>query len=182
VIPAHTVRYENHAGSVDHESGRLCRPVTPQIIARLRVYEKGEPPRRTELVFFDPRTGESIVWYYRHTSGDIDLFDLMGFHPTTGDELVPVTKEIAALWKDQNEERKKKEARRAPERTVPEHFEWFNAITGERRIWYIRKGDGTYEFYDRPGFEPSTGEVLTVARIEVVHCRKIGTKALLHYS
>ena len=165
------VRYGNHPGKIDPESGRLCRPVTPEMVERLRAYEKGERPKRTEdnePVFFDPRTGEAVIWYYKGTSGNIELFDLMGFHPTTGEELVPVTKGIAILWKGQREERKKQADRRAPERILdPEHYEWFDAITGEPKVWYIRKGDGSYEFYDRLGFDPSTGEALTVATNEV---------------
>ena len=169
--PIHPVRYGNRPGTIDPETGRLCRAVTPEMVERLRAYEKGERPKRTEEnepVFFDPRTGEAIVWYFKNTNGVIEPFDLMGFHPSTGDELLPVTKEIAALWKSQSDERKKMEARRAPQLVSdPEHYEWFNAITGEPRIWYIRKGDGTYEFYDRPGFNSSTGESLTAATNEI---------------
>jgi tetratricopeptide (TPR) repeat protein len=167
----HPVRYGNHAGTIDPETGLLCRAVTPEMVERLRAYEKGERPEKTEEkepVFFDPRSGEAIVWYYKNTNGGIELFNLMGFYPSTGEELVPVTKEIAALWKSQSDERRKMEARRAPQLiSDPEHYEWFNAITGEPRVWYIRKGDGSYEFYDRAGFYPSTGEALTVATSEV---------------
>ena len=50
-------------------------------------------------MLFDPRSGEAILWYYKGADGDIELLNLMGFHPSTGDELVPVTKELYELWK-----------------------------------------------------------------------------------
>ena len=52
---------------VDPETGLPCRDVTPTILERLREYEKGKRPERVveeEPIFFDPRSGEPIIWYW----------------------------------------------------------------------------------------------------------------------
>ena len=70
------------------------------MLERLREYEKGNRPQKIQTAdptFFDLRTGEPIVWYYKDKNGVIELFNLMGFHPQSGDELSPVTKEIVEL-------------------------------------------------------------------------------------
>ncbi|MGX9431855.1 MULTISPECIES: hypothetical protein [Bradyrhizobium] len=43
---------------------------------------------------------EPVVWYFKNDRGQIELFDLMGFHPQTG-ELIPITREVAQVWKQQ---------------------------------------------------------------------------------
>ena len=150
---AQPVRFGNHPGTVDQETGRICRPVTLEIVDRLRSYEKGEVPKRIEVAeptFFDPRTAEAIVWYSKTSGGSVELFNLMGFHPRTGDELLPVTKEIAALWKTQSQ---------APKRVFPDgSYQFFDLTTGESRLWYLLALNGEFEFYDRAGFSPLTGQ------------------------
>ena len=73
-----------------------------------------------EPVFFEPRTGAPAVWYAAGANGQIELFDLMGFHPETGEELLPVSREIVQRWKGHQEERVRQEALRAPQRIDPD--------------------------------------------------------------
>jgi TPR repeat protein len=156
------VRYGNESG-FDAISGRQCHELTPGIAERLREYEKGSLPNRidvTEPVFFDPRTGEPIVWYFKNRIGDIEIFDLMGFHPETGDELLPVSKDIVDLWKYERDGRKPATARTAPQRIDPEKYPIFDPVTGDPRAWYWRSESGDYEFYDNHGFQPHTGDPL----------------------
>jgi len=162
--PSQPVQYRDQAG-IDPVTGRECRPVTPEALERLREYETGKRPQRItdgdNAVFFDPRTGESILWFARRTRGAIELFDLMGFHPETGEELLPVTKEVAALWKDQSR-------RRPPKRVDPQTYELFDALSGEPRVWYWRESEGVYEFFDNPGFHPRSGDPLIALTREAV--------------
>lgn len=44
--------------------------------------------------YFDPLTGESIVWYSLNSNGSIQLFSLPGFDPATGKRLKPITQKI----------------------------------------------------------------------------------------
>jgi hypothetical protein len=165
---AKPVQYRERAGT-DSETGRQCRPVTAEILERLREYEKGKRPTRIatgEPTFFDPRTGEPIIWHVRNQRGDIELFDLMGFHPSSGEELVPVTREVADLWKEQS-------GRRPPKLIDPAKHEWFDPLTGEPRVWYWRNENGDYEYYDNPGYHPRTGEPLTrLTKAEAARVRK----------
>ena len=159
------VTYREHPG-IDPKTGRECRPVTPEMVERLREYQAGKRPQRVTVespVFFDNRSSEPIIWYYRSKNNEIQLFDLMGFHPDTGDELIPISKAIVSEWKDQNQARP-----RAPKRVDPDTFVFFDELNGEPRAWYWQSSDGTYEFFDGPGFHPQTGESLKVATRQIV--------------
>ena len=162
---------------IDPATGRECRPLTAEVIERLRAYKWGNRPKRIENsdpTFFSLRTGEPIVWYHKGENGEIQLFDLMGFDPVTGDELLPITKEMVAPWRDQEKKRKEEEdrrkqeeARRAPQLTDPEKYNPFDPLTGRARVWYFRDEEGEYQFYDNPGFDPRTGEALAIITRDV---------------
>jgi len=149
------VQYRESPG-IDPDTGRQCRLVTPELLERLREYEKGNRPTRIQHgqpTFFDLRTGEAAVWYYKNQKGEIEIFDLMGFHPETGEELVPITKEVVALWQEQSK-------RRPPRQVDLKSYELFDPLTGESRVWFWRSDEGKYEFYDNDGYHPRTGERL----------------------
>lgn len=170
VITRDGVHYGNRPG-VDPTTGRQCRLVTAELVERLREYEKGKRPTRvdaSEPTFFDPRSGDPIVWYVKHKSGQIEIFDLMGFHPDTREELLPVTEEIVELWKGLDAERRRLQARLPPERIDPDKTIFFDPITGEARAWFRRNESGDYEFYNRAGFDPKTGDALMAATRDVV--------------
>ena len=87
------VRYGERPG-IDPATGRPCRPVTPELVYLLDEYKKGRQPKRimsNEPTFFDPRSGEPSVWYSKDKDGTVEIFDLMGFHPETREELQPIT-------------------------------------------------------------------------------------------
>jgi len=161
------VTYREHPG-VDPATGRQCRPVTPEMVERLRNYAAGKRAQRitdSNPAFFDPRSGEPIVWYYKPADNNIEIFDLMGFHPDTGEELIPITREIAEQWKKQVGEI----ARRVPKLIVePDKFTFFDPRNGQARAWYWLGANGRYEFYDSPGFQPQTGDKLQLVTREVV--------------
>ena len=86
----------------------------------------------------------------------------MGFHPETGEELQPVTKEIVDRWKVQV-------ARRIPKLIDDlEKFGPFDPFSGNPRLWYRLADNGLYEFYDAPGYHPQTGESLQIITREVL--------------
>ena len=158
-----TVTYGNRHG-IDQATGRQCRPVTPEVVERLEEYRKGRLPQRvadTDPTFFSPRSGEPIVWYYLSKQKGIEIFDLMGFHPETGAELIPITKEIVETWREQPKQRC------MPKRVDPEKFPFFDPRTREPKVWYSRDKDGNYEFYDCPGFHTGTGQELLVISQEI---------------
>jgi len=158
-----TVTYGNRHG-IDQATGRQCRPVTPEVVERLEEYRKGRLPQRvadTDPTFFSPRSGEPIVWYYLSKQKGIEIFDLMGFHPETGAELIPITKEIVETWREQPKQRC------MPKRVDPEKFPFFDPRTREPKVWYSRDKDGNYEFYDCPGFHTETGQELLVISQEI---------------
>jgi TPR repeat protein len=166
VITRDGVRYGERAG-IDPGTGRQCRAVTPEMVERLREYEKGNRPKLIAdgtPTFFNQGTGEPIVWHFKNKSGEIELFDLMGFHPNSGEELVPVTRDVVDAWKNQ----KQQEARQPPQPIDPEKYAFFDPITGKARVWYRRAESDDFEFYNREGFHPRTGEALTAVSREVI--------------
>ena len=166
------VTYGERPG-IDPATGRLCRSVTPEMLERLKEYAKGKRPQQitdSNPTFFDPRTGEPIVWYYRSKDNKVEIFDLMGFQPDTGDELLPITKDVVDQWKTQFAQR----TRHVPKLVDPEKYVFFDPLSGEALSWYWRDSNGSYEFYDSPGFQPQTGDKLLVATRQVVDDWKKG--------
>ena len=130
--------------------------VTVGVVERLKEYAEGKRPVRIkapQLEFFDPRTSEPIVWYVDH-GGTIEIFDLMGYHPETGEELLPVTSEIVDRWKAQI-------GRKPPARVDPASHPWFDVKTGRPNIWHSPGENGALDFFNGPGFHPKTGKALT---------------------
>src|SRR6478672_7002105 len=127
IVTRETVLFGSNLGL--DELGRECRPFTAALLGRLEEYTKGIRAKQiavAEPMFFDVRTGEPNVWYSRNAGGIIKLFDLIGFDPESGQELIPVTPEIVTAWKSQ---------RSRPERVDPEKYGFFDPVTGEPRIW-----------------------------------------------
>ena len=153
------VIYRDHLPGIDPETGRECRLVTTGLIERLKEYAEGKRPGRIKArppEFFDPRTSEPIVWYVDH-GGAIEIFDLLGFHPETGEELLPVTPEIVDRWKAQQAQASKK----PPAPVDPDTHPFFDPKTGRPNIWHSPGENGALEFFDGPGFHPRTGKALT---------------------
>jgi hypothetical protein len=149
------VIYRDHLPGIDPETGRECRLVTIGVVERLNEYANGKRPVRIKAPpqpeFFDPRTSEPIVWYVDR-GGTIEIFDLMGYHPETSEELLPVTPVIVNRWKAQQA---------PPARVDPESHPWFDVKTGRPNIWHSPGENGELEFFDGPGFHPKTGKALT---------------------
>src|SRR5262249_46586380 len=63
VVTRDGVIYREHAG-IDPTTGKECKPVAPELVERLRAYERGNRPIKIETAdpFFDPGTGRSVVW------------------------------------------------------------------------------------------------------------------------
>ena len=99
------VRYLEKFG-VDPVTGRTCRVYTQETAERLQAYAKGKRPERifeADPDFFDLRTGEPIIWYWRDKDGRVKRFNLMGFHPESGEELQPVNADVIKAYKDQTQ-------------------------------------------------------------------------------
>jgi hypothetical protein len=153
------VIYRDHPPGIDPETGRECRLVTIGLVERLNEYANGKRPGKIKVTpseFFDPRTSEPIVWYVDR-GGTIEIFDLLGHHPETGEELLAVTPEIVDRWKAQQAQA----ARRSPRRVDPEKHDFFDPKTGKPNIWYSPGENGALEFFDGPGFHPRSGKALT---------------------
>lgn len=168
--PRQPVKYGRTPG-LDAQTGRECRPATADLLERLREYEKGRLPKRVEAeapVFFDLRNGESALWFAKLPSGRIELFDLMGFHPETGMELLPVSREVASAWRTQRDNEQRSRAARPPQSVDPSRFAFFDPVSGDARVWYWRSPTGDYEFFDAPGYHARTGDALLLASREFV--------------
>ncbi len=167
------VRYGERPG-IDPISGKPCHLVTTELVDRLRAYERGKRPSpisAADTEFFSPLTGEAVAWHYTSSDGSIELYDLMGFHPATGEELSPVTRAIVQKWQAQAVDRRNREAernRRPPQRVDPEKYPFFDPVHGTARVYYWKSGAAEFEFYDGKGFHPRTGDELTLITKEAI--------------
>ena len=113
------VRYYDSPG-VDTIYGIPLKPVTPEVIRNLRLWENKninlvDP---SKAIFFNPITGEPQVWYYHYPDGSFEFYDKPGYHPITGEPLKPITKQVYFEWKEktkQKEESVKEESKRPKE-------------------------------------------------------------------
>jgi len=83
------IKILNHVG-VDPDTGRECKLLTPQMLEKYTAYRNGKRPQlvtESNPSFFDPVSGEPIIWFTKTDTGRIELFDLMGFDPQTSEEL-----------------------------------------------------------------------------------------------
>ena len=101
--------YSDQSG-VDRVYGIKYKPVTPEIIRNHKLRETGDftPVDPQKAVWFNPITGDPQLWYYRHPEKSFDFFNKPGYHPTTGEELQPVSKEVYFAWKEYSESIKDK--------------------------------------------------------------------------
>lgn len=167
VITRTSIKTLNRVGK-DPETGLECRPITPQMAEKIELYKSGHRPKQitsTAPTFFDPTTGEPVVWYSKNDRGQIELYDLMGFNPQTADELIPVTRDVVQAWRQQAA----KVVRRVPVRVNdPEKVGFFEPTTGAAKIWYWQGQSGEYEFYDGPGFHPTSGDAFKIVTRDVI--------------
>lgn len=168
VITRTSIKTLNRNAGSDPETGLECRPLTrkmAEVIAQYRSGRRASHISSNDPTFFDPITGEPVVWYSKNDRGQIELFDLMGFHPQTGEELIPITRDVVQVWKQQAD----KLVRRVPVRVGdPEKFGFFDPTTGAAKVWYWRSESGEYEFYDGPGFHPRSGDQLKIVTRESI--------------
>ena len=100
--------------------------------------------------YFDFYNKEPLKWYAETPEG-IRYFDTDGYDPKYGIKLKPVTPDMIEKYK-------KQQMKMYPKRIALsslEGIEFFDSITGKPRVWYYRDKDGTFEFFDGPGFHPT---------------------------
>jgi hypothetical protein len=122
------VKYYDGPGT-DPIYGIKLRPVTPEIIKNLKLLTSSNfiPVDPTTAQLFNPITGESKLWYYKHHDGAYDFFDKPGYHPINGEELKPVTKEVYNEWKNQIEQKKAHEIQQNNLTRVSNEINKFNS-------------------------------------------------------
>lgn len=94
------VKYYSRPG-FDTTYGIPVQPVTPDVILKLKLLEKGEfkPIDPAQKPLFNPITGQPQAWYYQHPEGWFEFYDKPGFHPVTGTLLKPVTEQVYFEWR-----------------------------------------------------------------------------------
>ena len=142
--------------------GENCHEITPKILEKLREYEQGRRPERiteNKVTFFED--GQPIVWYSKAPDDNtIDLFDLMGFHPETGEELLPVDHEVVKAWT--------LSVNPPTEVLNPKEEDFFDSRTNKAKLWFWKNStDGSYKFFDRDGYH--AGDPLTLVTKDVLN-------------
>ena len=86
----------------------------------------------------------------------------MGFHPQTGEELKPVTRQIVEEWREQQS----KTVRRIPNRIDPEKFGFFDPVTGDTKIWYWVADSGRLRILRWTWISPKIGRSVKIIHAE----------------
>jgi hypothetical protein len=100
--------------------------------------------------YFDYYNGEPLKWYAETPEG-LRFYDSPGYDPVYNNKLKPTTPGIIEKYK-------KQQLNMYPKRiilTSVEGVEFFDSISGKPKIWYYQDTEGSFEFFDGPGFHPT---------------------------
>jgi len=107
----------------------------------------------TSNVFFDRTTGLPDKYYAITLEGYV-FSSTENYDSKLGIKYRPVTNEVAKeyyLWKRTGQIGKIPEV---------EPGKYFNSITGEPVVWYIKRDNGDYQLFSLPGYDPLTGDAV----------------------
>lgn len=107
-------------------------------------------------MYFASREAYAYKWCAETPEG-IRTFDAAGKDPVYGIEAKPCSFEQIV---DIRETDKRVLGPQKIQIGDVKQFAFFDAITGKPRVWYYRLANDSYEFYDRPGKHPGTGDDL----------------------
>jgi hypothetical protein len=87
------------SGGYDTTQATQKLPVTPAICSAFARQKVNARPNRItanihSIEFFDPNNGAPLVWYTKEPDGTYLLFDASGFNPSTGEKLLPATRDV----------------------------------------------------------------------------------------
>lgn len=92
----------------DPKLGVRFQEITSEVVKEIIFWQKNgtlkDIPPVNDGQYFDPLTGESIVWYSLHSNGSIRLFSLPGFDPATGKRLKPITEKVIGKYRLDDQE------------------------------------------------------------------------------
>ncbi len=118
---------------------------------------------RDQYFHHNSRTVEATK-FYAITPEGIRFFDTSGVDPKYGIPLRPVTPELIANVK-------RRELGLAPKLIVyedPSEIVFFDTLTGEPKVWYLRNDSGQIELFSSGGFHPAYSAGLKPVTKEVV--------------
>ncbi len=112
----------------------------------------------SQRIYFRHDNKEVLKWYALTPEG-VKYYDTPGIDPVYGIKLKPVTPEVIKRLKllDNGDFKP----------VDPEKVNWFHPVTGEPQVWYHYSEKNGYNFYDKPGYYPMTGEPLMEVTKEV---------------
>lgn len=93
------VKFFDRAG-VDPVYGIPLKPVTPELMRKLKGTSQAIDPAKA--AWFSTVSGEAQLWYYQSPEGELEFYAKPGAHSFTGEQLLPVTKDIYFRWRERN--------------------------------------------------------------------------------
>lgn len=93
----------------DPQTQAKLKPVTQEIVEQINLRKDGNPEKKDPetAIWFNPFTGKPQLWYCAVAANTFDFFDKPGYHPRTGKDLMPVSREFYATWQQLQVETKK---------------------------------------------------------------------------
>lgn len=120
----------------------------------------------TKDQYFTFQEGKVTKWYAITPDG-VKFHDRPGVEPVYGIPLKPVSPEVI---------RNLKTLERGDFRSVdPSQVTWFNPISGDAQLWFFLGPEGTFEFYNKPGYHPFTNAPLKPVTKDVYYQWKART-------
>lgn len=117
-----------------------------------------------QTAFFD-RAGNAIVYYSEMPGGAYDFFSSPGYHPQTGQKLMPVNQDMAAQFLRQV--RDDEEGDMVHRVTLKPGMDFFDRH-GKPLYYYAFIDEGVIELFDRSGYHPRNAAPLLPVTPDIV--------------
>lgn len=113
-------------------------------------------------VCFSQSSGDAQKWFIQDQAGNILLYDSGGF-TSSGESKKVVTQQICRDYMRQ-------QTGNRPQLLTGslDQIEFFDSVTGTPKVWYNQGTDGSIQLFDKPGFDPASGEELNRINRDIV--------------
>lgn len=175
-----SLRCEDSPG-FDRDGNPLV-PVTREMVARHRQRLRGTVPGRvvfSSLAEFDRATfigsdGQARIWAGTSVAGDRELFDGPGYHPSSGDPLVPVTPEFLRTERARLAGLEQETVLREQERAVAQDLRENRAAAARKQAWMDRYVDPRVKRAGQPAVLIASQDGVKCSRCTEVVAGRIG--------
>jgi len=142
-------RLSSLGASLDRVLARIVSSLGVQADSPHRIQLRSLAEFKNQAFFHPTNQSETLVWYSRSADGEIELFSAPGFHPSTGEQLRPITVDIVSEIRTRLEHQARDEAPESVPRPQPGgESPQSNAIQGDEEQAHAKTASAQRKYQD----------------------------------